>query len=268
MSRLNARDGCYLLSLGVNPQNSSFLLLYLVLHTMQACHNLSRALAFSSIVVSVVAIPAHGLLSSCLISSMLPAHHKVIAQLCCRGRNAEGQCGNGDTPLVVEPAQLDLLAGSDVSTLAAGSLHSAAVLQDGSVLTWGSGKAGKLGHGVGDNFARPCRHADCAWKDVDPVAGWQQGGDCQCSPLLCRVEALVGRANVAQAALGTSHSLFLDGSGAVWSCGENKEVGTTSKCANVLVGMYTSLSWRWKAGQTTWCTAYAAGKLERHHIRL
>jgi alpha-tubulin suppressor-like RCC1 family protein len=51
---------------------------------------------------------------------------------------------------------------------------------------------------------------------------------------LRRVEALVGRASVAQAALGTSHSLFLDGSGAVWSCGENKEVGTTSICANVL----------------------------------
>lgn len=55
---------------------------------------------------------------------------------------------------------------------------------------------------------------------VTPTAVW-----------LCRVEALVGRANVAQAALGTSHSLFLDGSGAVWSCGENKEVGTTSTCA-------------------------------------
>ena len=31
--------------------------------------------------------------------------------------------------------------------------------------------------------------------------------------------------SVAQAALGTSHSLFLDGDGGVWSCGENKEVG-------------------------------------------
>ena len=153
--------------------------------------------------------------------------------MCCRGRNAEGQCGNGDTPLVVEPAQLDLLAGSDVSTLAAGSLHSAAVLRDGSVLTWGSGKAGKLGHGVGDNFARPCRHArwytsavfDCCWGGSRILTGT--------AVRMSRVEALVGRANVAQAALGTSHSLFLDGSGAVWSCGENKEVGTTLICADV-----------------------------------
>jgi alpha-tubulin suppressor-like RCC1 family protein len=85
-----------------------------------------------------------------------------MAHVCCRGRNAEGQCGANDAPLVVEPAELDLLAGSAVSTLAAGSLHSAAVLQDGSVLTWGSGKAGKLGHGVGDNFSRPCRRANTA----------------------------------------------------------------------------------------------------------
>lgn len=40
-----------------------------------------------------------------------------------------------------------------------------------------------------------------------------------------RVEALVGRSNISQAALGTSHSLFLDHDGGVWSCGENKEVG-------------------------------------------
>ena len=39
-----------------------------------------------------------------------------------------------------------------------------------------------------------------------------------------RIEALVGRANVRCASLGAHHSLFLDQSGAVWSCGENKEV--------------------------------------------
>lgn len=60
---------------------------------------------------------------------------------------------------MIEPAELDTLAGGDVSSLAAGSLHSAAVLGDGSVLTWGSGKAGKLGHGVSDNFQSPCRQA-------------------------------------------------------------------------------------------------------------
>ncbi len=74
-----------------------------------------------------------------------------------RGRNAEGQCGVDHGPLVTEPAELDVLASAGVDSLAAGSLHSAAVLRDGSVLTWGSGKAGKLGHGVADNFSQPTR---------------------------------------------------------------------------------------------------------------
>ncbi|GLC34017.1 hypothetical protein PLESTM_000144500 [Pleodorina starrii] len=37
------------------------------------------------------------------------------------------------------------------------------------------------------------------------------------------VESLVGRAAVRQVALGDSHSLFVDGSGGLWACGENKE---------------------------------------------
>ncbi len=44
----------------------------------------------------------------------------------------------------------------------------------------------------------------------------------------------MGRSNISQAALGTSHSLFLDHDGSVWSCGENKEVGT----------LQISASWR------------------------
>ena len=46
-----------------------------------------------------------------------------------------------------------------------------------------------------------------------------------------RVESMVNRVDVHAMALGHSHSLFLDANGAVWSCGENKEV---SKCADPL----------------------------------
>ena len=38
-----------------------------------------------------------------------------------------------------------------------------------------------------------------------------------------QVESLIGRASITAAALGDQHSLFLDSSGHVWSCGENKE---------------------------------------------
>lgn len=37
------------------------------------------------------------------------------------------------------------------------------------------------------------------------------------------MESLVGRASVRQLALGDSHTLFVDRSGALWACGENKE---------------------------------------------
>ena len=39
-----------------------------------------------------------------------------------------------------------------------------------------------------------------------------------------RVEALSGRSNIKAVALGAQHTLFLDSKGAVYSCGENKEV--------------------------------------------
>ena len=38
------------------------------------------------------------------------------------------------------------------------------------------------------------------------------------------MESMVNRVDVDGLALGHSHSLFLDADGAVWSCGENKEV--------------------------------------------
>ncbi len=56
------------------------------------------------------------------------------------------------------PAESNVwFADAEVESLSAGSLHSAAVLKDGSVVTWGSGKAGKLGHGVAANFTNPTR---------------------------------------------------------------------------------------------------------------
>ena len=40
---------------------------------------------------------------------------------------------------------------------------------------------------------------------------------------LPQVESLVGRASVADVALGEQHSVFLDARGGIWACGENKE---------------------------------------------
>lgn len=73
----------------------------------------------------------------------------------CRGRNTEGQCGVADKAVVSEPVVVRSLDSDQVSSVAAGRVHSAAVLSTGEVLTWGCGKAGKLGHGNTDNFSLP-----------------------------------------------------------------------------------------------------------------
>lgn len=50
-------------------------------------------------------------------------------------------------PLLLQPREVEALAGLPVATLAASKTHSAAVLESGEALTWGEGSEGKLGHG-------------------------------------------------------------------------------------------------------------------------
>lgn len=111
------------------------------------------------------------------------------------GRNLEGQLGSKDyAPVHTHPVEVVGLA--SVQSLAAGKTHSAAVLPNGEVWTWGRGRDCQLGHGTSEDTLLPHR-----------------------------VEALVGRAHVTAVATGLQHTLFLDNEGHVWSCGENKEVG-------------------------------------------
>ena len=100
--------------------------------------------------------------------------------------------------MVTEPEEVAGLPGPSVSSLSAAKTHSAAVLDNGEVWTWGDGTAAKLGHGTAESCARPHR-----------------------------VETLVGRAHVRATALGRHHSMFLDDTGAVWSAGEAR-VGNAS----------------------------------------
>ena len=88
------------------------------------------------------------------VHSRLRALHTGL----CRGRNTEGQCGVDNKPVLLEPAVLQTLETADVQTVLAGKQHSAAVLRSGEVCTWGSGKAGKLGHGSSDDLSEPTRY--------------------------------------------------------------------------------------------------------------
>lgn len=71
------------------------------------------------------------------------------------GWNASGQLGDGttkDTPLAVSPR---FTTGAVVTGVAAGGMHSMAVLSDGTVQTWGSNVLGQLGDGTTVDSVRP-----------------------------------------------------------------------------------------------------------------
>lgn len=77
-----------------------------------------------------------------------------------RGRNTSGQVGQGLGVVHDEPAILTQLEGETVTCIGAGRHHSAAIVQTsggGTAWTWGCGSAGKLGHGDGQDQARPTR---------------------------------------------------------------------------------------------------------------
>ncbi|KAJ0976031.1 hypothetical protein J5N97_017996 [Dioscorea zingiberensis] len=65
------------------------------------------------------------------------------------GNNSSGQLGLGRRAdsIVSTPTRVDCLVGIKVSKVALGSEHSIAITDEGSVLSWGAGGSGRLGHG-------------------------------------------------------------------------------------------------------------------------
>jgi alpha-tubulin suppressor-like RCC1 family protein len=96
--------------------------------------------------------------------------------LLCWGQNDHGQTGRGPGGAMVEPSPglVAFPAGSKVSQVSAGLLHTCAVLSDGSVWCWGSNQAGQIGTGQltadgGDGEATGFNMADVLYPT--PVAG-------------------------------------------------------------------------------------------------
>ncbi|GIL71573.1 hypothetical protein Vretifemale_2114 [Volvox reticuliferus] len=131
--------------------------------------------------------------SNLIAATCAPVFSRGLAVLSW-GRNVEGQCGVESSLLVLRPTPILELHNAAVNEIVAGKLHSGAVTTRGEAWTWGDGKSGKLGHGTAEHVPAPHR-----------------------------VESLVGRAAVRQVALGDNHTLFVDRSGGLWACGENKE---------------------------------------------
>jgi alpha-tubulin suppressor-like RCC1 family protein len=71
------------------------------------------------------------------------------------GYNDSGQLGDGTYNTSNKPTEVSNLAGTAVKAIAAGGWHAVALLQDGSIWTWGRNQYGQLGDGTNTNRNRP-----------------------------------------------------------------------------------------------------------------
>ena len=123
------------------------------------------------------------------------------------GNNQNGQLGLGNTENQESPATLDFV-GARVIQFAAGSNHSAALLEDGKVLAWGDNSFGQLGIGSVENVMSPTR-----------VVGNDQ-------------EDLTGIVSIAA---GNNFTIAVDNAGNILSWGDNS-LGQLNGNASVEVG--------------------------------
>jgi len=110
------------------------------------------------------------------------------------GYNEQGQLGDGTNTSSSTPVQVqdpNDLSGylSGVADIAAGSSHSLALKEDGTVWAWGSNRVNELGDGTNDNSTQPVR--------------------------------VMNLSEVWAIAAGSSHNLALKNDGTVWAWGNN-----------------------------------------------
>gem|GEM_PF-2365762 len=82
------------------------------------------------------------------------------------GYNYDGQLGNGTTTASNRPAEVTALSGQGVSALQAGTYHSLALTESGTVYAWGSNANGQLGDGSQTNRLTPVAVAGFSGRGV------------------------------------------------------------------------------------------------------
>ncbi|MCD1260078.1 S8 family serine peptidase [Paenibacillus athensensis] len=167
------------------------------------------------------------------------------------GSNSNGQLGIGaSSGYRVVPTQITTLSG--VAKIAAGSLHSLAVMNDGTVKVWGDGSYGQLGRGSTSSSSTPVTvtglsgivsitagsYHSVALKNDSTVWTWGQntygqlGNGTGVSSSVLPVQAtLTGISKIESGAL---HTLALKNDGTVWAWG----YGASGQVGNGTSGYY------------------------------
>ncbi len=162
------------------------------------------------------------------------------------GRNSSGQLGNGSTTDSSTPVAVTGLSGA-VTAIAAGALHTVALMSDGSLRAWGDNSLGQLGNGTTTSSSTPVTVTGLGGSAVAISAGdfftvalmsdgsvkaWGQNSASQLgngtttdSSTPVTVTGLTG---VTAIAGNGSHSLALmaDGSVKAWGANEHGQLGT------------------------------------------
>ena len=98
----------------------------------------------------VTAIAAGGSLTGVGVIVAGPAHSVAVTStgsVFAWGHNADGELGDGGTANSAVPVKVKLPAGTKVTGVAAGELHTLAVTSSGTVFAWGGNNFGQLGDG-------------------------------------------------------------------------------------------------------------------------
>lgn len=71
------------------------------------------------------------------------------------GEGEDGKLGHGNRQTCDKPRIIESLRGKEVTDIAAGGAHSAAISAQGELYTWGKGRYGRLGHGDSEDQTKP-----------------------------------------------------------------------------------------------------------------
>jgi alpha-tubulin suppressor-like RCC1 family protein len=210
---------------------------------------------------------------------------KTDGTLWCWGGNSAGQLGDGTMNDRSSPVQVVKL-GTEVAEVVASASHTCARKTDGSLWCWGSNSAGKLGDGTTVGKLTPTQIASlgtsvaqiaasayhtCARKTDGSLWCWglnlygQLGdGTTANKPSPTQVTSL--GTNVAEVAVGTSHTCARQTDGSLWCWGLNSDGqlgdGTTDgKSSPVLIMSLAPTTAEIAAGAYHTCARQADGSL-------